>query len=99
MSPHTKNYMNTFIDWDPIQPRLLVGWLPQLYGMSGWLYWMTLFAASPAGHNDHLMALDEYAQVRGGGCLLGAVARVINNWYSSPSAGSTCDPTGNPCYC
>lgn len=75
MSPHTKNYMNTFIDWDPIQPRLLVGWLPQLYNMSGWLYWMTLFAASPAGHNDHLMSLNEYAQV----CAVGTRPRC---WYT-----------------
>lgn len=56
--------MNTFIDWDAIQPRLLVGWLPVVYGLDGWLYWMTLFDTSAAAHNSNPMRLNAFAHVR-----------------------------------
>ena len=37
------DYLNSFVDRSPLEPRLLLGWLPTLRGLTGWLYWVSNF--------------------------------------------------------
>ena len=47
------NFLNSFVDRTPLEPRLLLGWLPPLRGFTGWLFWSSNFGWWSPENNPH----------------------------------------------